>query len=135
MTEKYLLDTNIISELVRGSGERYEAVAAWLSATRKPLGISVISHYEVLSGLRSKNMINRERIFHRIVDELSIKVLDVDDSVADGAATVRAEAAKIGRVYHVEDLLIGSTAQCFGYTLVTANTKDFEGWCKVINPL
>lgn len=135
MTEKYLLDTNIISELLRGSGKRYEAIAAWLAATRKPLGISAISLYEILSGLRSKNMSNLERIFYRLIAELSIKVLDVDETIAEGAAAVRAEAAKSGRIYHVEDLLIGCTAQRFGYTLATANTKDFESWCQLINPL
>lgn len=136
MTDKYLLDTNIISELVRGSGERYEAVAAWLARTRKPLGISVITLYEVVSGLRAKGRINMERNFHRLIDELSIRIIDVNESIAHSAAIARAEFLKTGKVYQTEDLLIGMTAQRHGYILATANTKDFLSWAEnIVNPL
>jgi toxin FitB len=123
MTEAlgYLVDTNIISELVRREPD--PSVSAWASGVTR-LALSVITVEELCFGLawRPNARVRTwlEAFFQRH------PILDVTAPIARRAGELRGTLAARGSVRHQADMLIAATAQAHQLTLVTRNTKDFE---------
>ena len=135
MKDFYLLDSNILSALLR-PGNRREGVVAWMDASPAHYTTSVVVLYEIESGLLHRGYTKLMDSFQNLLTTLEVDVLDVTREIAHLAATHRAEGAKKGLTYHGEDLLIGATALCYEHRLVTANVKDFEAWIPdLINPI
>jgi len=123
----FLLDTNVISELVRRKPEA--RVTAWVEATDEMLlHLSVLTLGEIRSGIVSLSNPSRHTALGAWLDgELAIRfanrILPIDEGVADrwGGLTARAEAA--GRRLAVIDGLLAATALHHNLTMVTRNTK------------
>lgn len=124
----FLLDTNVISELVRRKPEA--RVTAWVEATDEMLlHLSVLTLGEIRKGIVSLPNASRRMALGAWLDgELAIRfanrILSIDEAVANrwGRLTARAEAA--GRRLAVIDGLLAATALHHNLTLVTRNTKD-----------
>ncbi len=124
----FLLDTNVISELVRRKPEA--RVTAWVEATDEMLlHLSVLTLGEIRKGIVSLPSASRRMALGAWLDgELAVRfasrILSIDEAVADrwGRLTARAEAA--GRRLAVIDGLLAATALHHNLTLVTRNTKD-----------
>ena len=101
-----LLDTNIVSYILRGTLPR--ADARLLSAPANSLYISVITRGELKFGL------SREP-----------KALRLARLVADAYGTLRAELERRGSPIGNLDTLIAAHALALGATLVTANRRHF----------
>ncbi|QXP85265.1 type II toxin-antitoxin system VapC family toxin [Methylococcus sp. Mc7] len=118
----YLVDTDIISELCRPRPD--PGVLAWAARVER-LSLSVITVEEICYGLARRPS---ERL--RMWMEQYFRgqtVLPVTETVARRAGELRGEFAGRGISREQADMLIAATAQIHALTLVTRNTRDFEG--------
>jgi tRNA(fMet)-specific endonuclease VapC len=115
---KYLLDTNVLSDFVRGE----KAVTARLRQEAPPqLAVSVITEMEVEYGLaRNPNLAPRVREAMRTLLN-TISVLPFEREDARVAAQLRASLKPIGAY----DLLLAACALRRGLKIVTHNAREF----------
>mgnify|MGYP001248364140 CR=1 FL=1 len=118
----FLLETNIVSELTKRCPN--PGVTAW-AATVTDQQLSAISVDELRFGMA-------RRPDARIIDWLEQylrqhQVLPVTREIAERAGAMRGDFLRKGIVREQADMLIAATAQHHNLTLVTRNTRDFEG--------
>ena len=134
-----ILDTNVISELLRPAPE--PKVGHWLSAQD---GLNVyltsISEAELRYGLAIMENGKRRAALIDAVDrilreDLAGRILPFDSDAAQSYATIAAARRAAGRPISQADCQIASIAHTRGATVATRNTPDFEG-CEIdlINP-
>ena len=126
----YILDTNVISELI--SPQPDPNVAAWVADLDPQLAfLSVITIGELKKGIEKLSSSTRKSdldawlngdLLVRFHDHLL--PLDINTLLAWGTLTARLEAS--GNPMPTIDSLIAATAAHTGFTLVTRNVRDFE---------
>ena len=127
----YLLDTNVISELVKKTPE--PQVLNWLQ-TVDLLAISVITVEEVRFGLSWQPNTGKLALVGALIDQLHI-VYAVTASIAARAGVLRGQFQAQGVTRTSPDMLIAATAQEHQLVLVTRNVQEFTGCgIQVINP-
>lgn len=119
---RYMLDTNIVSDLVRSpQGRVFDRIAALGSDT---MCISIITAAELRYGCAKKGSPRLLAQVETILGSIEILPFDVP---ADGEyAGIRAELEAAGKPIGPNDLLIAAHAYAAGATLVTANIGEFE---------
>lgn len=132
----YLIDTNVLSELRKGT-RCQSSVALWFAeVTSSDLFVSVLLIGEVRGGierLRRRDPSSAERLDEWLVGierDFSARILPVSRDIADlwGRLNVPSPVAPI-------DGLLASTALAHGHTLVTRNTKDVaRTGVRLLNP-
>lgn len=126
----YLLDTNVVSELVRPRPA--PKVRAWIAA-RDEVALSVISIEEIVFGIERAPAARRIRLsawFDDLLGNVS-RIEEITPAVARAAGELRARRTRAGRPVAQADMLIAATALVRGLTLATRNVSDFED-CGVI---
>ena len=133
----YLLDTNILSELVKQIPA--QSVLSWIDTVdNDALYISVITLGEIRKGVDGiQNIERQEKISQWLEVELPAyfedRILSIDAKIADMWG--RLQSKNKGYILPAIDGLIAATAHVFGLKLVTRNTKDFiHTPIEVINP-
>ena len=127
---KYLLDTCVVSELVRPKPDR--AVVEWVrSQQEEHLFLSVLTLGELRKGIqRLPDSHKRVRLENWMDGELKLRFagrwLPVDEEVAERWGLVTADAARHGAGVPVLDGLIAATALVHGMTVITRNTVDIH---------
>jgi len=121
---EFLADTNIISELMRR--EPNSGVTEWANR-QEQLVLSVVSVEEIITGLRWKSLPRKEDWFRRVI-ALRGRVLEVDSEIAERSGSLRGTLLQQGRPRSIADTLIAATAWKYDLTIVTRNTRDFEGF-------
>ena len=122
----YLLDTNVISELVRPKPSK--AVLMWFeNIPSDALHISVLTLGEIRKGVEHMpDSARREKLRlwleHELADWFGNRVLPVDIAVADRWGRL---IAQIVRPVPSIDSLLAATALHHELRLVTRNQKDF----------
>lgn len=118
-----LVDTNVVSELLRPRPNL--GVERWAEG-ESGFAIAAISVDESLYGLTRKN--NRALLdgYEQLL-ATRFAVLPLTEDIARRAGIMRGEFARRGVTRSQPDMLIAATAQAHGLTLVTRNTRDFEG--------
>lgn len=122
----YLLDTNVVSELVRRRPE--PRVITWFEALPdEALYLSVLTLGEIRKGVEQlKASRRRERLRtwleHDLVDWFGPRLLSIDHAVADRWGRL---LARCGRPVPAIDSLLAATALCHGLRLVTRNLNHF----------
>jgi predicted nucleic acid-binding protein len=127
----YLLDTNVVSEWVK---QRPDAnVVEWMAETDEDrVCLSVITFAEIRQGIEQM-LIGRRRDALKLwlQDELPTRfegrILTIDLAVADAWGALMARSSEIGIGLGVMDAFLAGTAKAHDLTLVTRNTKHFEG--------
>lgn len=119
---RYMLDTNIVSDLVRSpQGRVFDQIAALGSDT---MCISIITAAELRYGCAKKGS---PRLLAQVEAILaSIDILPFDVPADTEYAGIRAELEAAGKPIGPNDLLIAAHAYAAGATLVTANVSEFE---------
>ncbi len=132
----YLLDTNVISELVRPKPAK--PVLAWFeNIPSEALHISVLTLGEIRKGIEQMpDGARREKLRlwleHELVDWFGTRILPVDIPVADRWGRL---IALMRRPVPSIDSLLAATALQYELRLVTRNQKDFDyPGLEVVNP-
>jgi predicted nucleic acid-binding protein len=124
----FLLDTNIVSELVKPKPE--PRVTAWIDSTDETLlYLSVLTLGEIRKGIGLLRDASRRVVLEAWLDSDLIlrfaeRILPIDRAVADRWGRLTAEAAVAKSPLPVIDGLLAATALDQNLTLVTRNTKD-----------
>ena len=119
----FLVDTNIISELVRPAPN--SGVERWASQVSS-FTVSAVTVDEIYFGLTWKPN-SRVRAWFDAFFEHSCRVLPVTARVARQSGALRGALRARGISRHQADMLIAATAHVHQLTLVTRNIRDFEG--------
>jgi toxin FitB len=124
----FLLDTNIISELIRPKPD--PNVTKWVDATDEELlFLSVLTLGEIRKGVvllpRSARRSALEAWLRSDLPlRFSGRILDIDQEVADRWGHLSGLTSARGANVAVIDGLLAATATHYDLTLVTRNTKD-----------
>jgi predicted nucleic acid-binding protein len=140
MSKGFLIDTNVLPELMRDNPAT--EVLEWFTGKRaQQLNTSVVTYAEILAGIAllpggkrrdamamAASQISEEDILGRCMDFGAYSV--------GHYALVRAQRQLAVRPIDTADAQIAAIALTFQWTLVTRNTKDFEGIdnLQIINP-
>ncbi|BAY26581.1 nucleic acid binding protein [Calothrix sp. NIES-2100] len=127
----FLCDTNIISELARPLPN--PGVIAW-SQSISSIFISAITLEEIYYGLSAKPNPRIQTWFDSFFVTYC-QIIPVSLEIAKRAGEVRGYLQTQGKPRSQADMIIAATAKIHKITLVTRNTKDFEG-CSItiLNP-
>lgn len=130
MTSGFLLDTNVLSELMR---ERPDVtVLDWFAQnTQSAMHTSTITQAEILTGIallpagkrRTALAVAAEQMFEH---DFAKRCLAFDAAAAKNYALILAARARQGQPISTEDAQIAAIALASGFVVVTRNTKDFE---------
>ena len=122
---KFLLDTNVISEIRKGQ-RAHPSVAKWVVRTPvKEIATSVLVLAEIRRGIELKRRQDvtqaeaLDRWFAQMRTRLGDRVLPIDEPIAEAWALLSAPDP-----LPLIDGLLAATAKVHGLTLVTRNTAD-----------
>ncbi|PDT08410.1 type II toxin-antitoxin system VapC family toxin [Rhizobium sp. M1] len=128
---KYLLDTNVVSELRKvGDGKADANVVAWAGAQdTASLCISAITILELERGIlgverrdAAQGARLRTWLENQVRPAFAGRILSIDDAIATRCAHLHIPDRR-----NEADALIAATALVLGLTVVTRNIRDFEG--------
>jgi toxin FitB len=128
---RFLLDTNIISELIKPQPE--PRLVKWANTTDEDLlYVSVLTLGEIRKGIATLVRSARRRELETWLDSdlrlrFSHRILSVDEAIADRWGVLAGHAQKHGRPLPVIDGLLAATALHHNLTLVSRNTRDLAG--------
>jgi tRNA(fMet)-specific endonuclease VapC len=118
---RYLLDTNIVSDLIRNPQGRVAAHIRKIGETQ--ICTSIIVAAELRYGATKKGSPRLTAQLEAVLGALEILPFDSPADTVYGVIRARLEQA--GQLIGGNDLLIAAQAIAFGYTLVTDNQKEF----------
>lgn len=128
---KYLLDTNVISELRKvGDGKADPNVTAWIGARdSRDLFLSAITILELERGILSiqrRDVAQGARLRTwmdgHLRPEFAERIISIDDAIATRCAHLHIPDRR-----NEADAIIAATALVHGLTVVTRNIQDFQG--------
>ena len=119
----YLLDTNIISYLMRGSSSSLAEKV--LSVPPSEMAVSAITVFEMQFGAEKRKWgdVLRKRMWE-FLSAFTILPFDVSDAVAAG--NIRAFLAEHGQTIGQYDVMIAAQGVARGIVVVTHNTGEFK---------
>ena len=120
--KKAVLDTNIISYFLRGNAAVADKLSQY-SQFYNTLTFSLLTYYEIKSGLLYKNASNLLTRFEELANESEILPLSL--TTMDIASTLYADLRQRGLLIPPIDILIAATAIEYNALLVTANLRHF----------
>jgi predicted nucleic acid-binding protein len=140
MSTGFLIDTNVLSELMRENPA--PQVLAWFASQNANLmKTSAITHAEILAGIALLPAgKRREAVAHAasqiFEEDFAGRCIDLGGQAVRHYALVRAQRQLAGRPIDTADAQIAAIALATHLTLITRNTKDFEGIdnLQVVNP-
>ena len=133
---KYLLDTCVISELVKTSPN--PIVLDWLNNTpSERLFLSVITIGEIRKGLTklpdSKRKDKLTEWLNTLLEDYQDRIYSIDLAVAENWGIMQGNAEKSGMPMTSMDSLIAAIAYTHNLVLVTRNINDFKATNLPIN--
>ncbi len=136
---RYLLDTCVISELIRKNPE--PRVVAWVDSLHESeTYLSVITIGEIKRGVERLPASERQATIRAWLEQdlpmrFAGRILPIDTSVMFVWGQLMASLERAGRVLPAFDSLIAATALNGSLTVVTRNVADFSGvGVPVFNP-
>lgn len=130
MSNRFLLDTNVLSELMRE--QPAAAVAEWFALnTQAAMYTSAITQAEILTGIallptgkrQTALAVAAEQMFEQ---DFAENCLAFDAAAAKNYAVLVAGRTRLGQPISTEDAQIAAIALAAGLVVATRNTKDFE---------
>lgn len=134
MTQRYLLDTNVVSELRKP--RPHGGVVAWLeSLDDAQLYLSAVTLGEIQAGIEMTREQDPAKALH--IEEWLASVAGAYNVLPMDTAAFMAWAKLMHRKSDTlyEDAMIAATAKVHGLTVATRNVADFQGLgVEVFNP-
>jgi tRNA(fMet)-specific endonuclease VapC len=122
MVTRYMLDTNIISDLIKNpQGKAAKRIA---KVGENAICTSIIVAAELRYGCAKSGSKKLLKAVEAILEELPVLPFDVPADESYGA--IRAQLEAVGRPIGGNDLLIAAHAHVIDATVVTANTNEFK---------
>ena len=116
------MDTDWAIDYMHGN---QQVVQRFDDLSQEGTGLSIISLAELYEGVvRARDRGDAEQGLQSFLDD--VEVLQLDDGVCRKFADERARLRVAGNLIQDLDLLIGSTAMCYGLTLLTNNRRHFQ---------
>ena len=121
----YLLETNILSELIKRKPNAHLLARLGLEPTYT-LFTSCICIMELRFGSALRK--DCEKFWQKITNEIisRVHILSIGEKEVLVAGDILAGLRKTGQSIGLEDVLIAASAQINKYTVVTANTRHFS---------
>lgn len=119
---RYLLDTNIVSDLVRNPQGKVADRIIRVGETK--VCTSIIVAAELRYGAEKKQSSRLSAQLEAILGALEILPFAKPADAAYGS--IRAQLESVGKPIGANDLLIAAQALTLGYTVVTDNEKEFS---------
>ena len=118
----YLLDTNIVSDLVQHPQGRVAARIAQIGDDK--VATSIIVACEMRYGAARKNS---PRLFAQLETILgALEIVPLESPTDHHYGELRARLEMVGRPISANDMLIAAHALAIDYTLVTDNVREFS---------
>ena len=119
---RFLLDTNIVSDLVRHPhGRSADRIA---EVGEQHICTSIIVAAELRYGAAKKGSSRLTAQLEAVLDALDVLVLEAPDDIVYGE--LRARLEQDGQPMGGNDLLIAAHAVALGHTVVTDNEREFS---------
>ncbi|MBT3196597.1 MAG: type II toxin-antitoxin system VapC family toxin [Gammaproteobacteria bacterium] len=123
---QYLLDTNILSDLIRNPQGVIAKQIAQVGEDRVCTSIIVASELR-FGGAKHALTSGSSRLLERVDLILSaLDILPLDAPTDREYAVIRADLEQLATPIGPNDLLIAAHALSYGLTVVTANSKEFK---------
>ncbi len=119
---RFLLDTNIVSDLVRNPGGRAASRIAEIGEAT--VCTSIIVAAELRYGAAKRNAARLTAQLEAVLGALEILPLEMPADAVYGE--LRASLERAGRLIGPNDLLIAAQAVALGLTIVTDNEREFS---------
>jgi tRNA(fMet)-specific endonuclease VapC len=119
---RYMLDTNVISDLIRNpQGRTAKRIA---KVDERTLCTSIIVAAELRYGCAKSGSARLLKAVEDVLAEIDVVAFDVPADAEYGI--IRAELETAGKPIGSNDLLIAAHARAAGATMVTANAAEFK---------
>lgn len=118
-----LLDTDMLSEVLKRRNSHVLSHARGYLASHGRLAFSDMTVYEIVRGLKATGATQQLAHFHAVVN--SSDVIPIDHAILMQAADLWAEGKRGGHPSDDADLIIAATALETGRILVTGNTSHY----------
>lgn len=136
---KYLLDTCVLSELVKKKPD--QRVIEWISGIEESkLFVSVLTIGEIHKGIEKMPKSERRKMLLQWVDDdlqerFGGRIISFDLQVAASWGKMQAKAEISGKTMPIIDGMIAATARTHNLAVATRNISDMEaGKAVLINP-
>ena len=117
-----VLDTAYLIDFFLGKKETLKAFDSDVATT-------VVSYYEIMSGIKHKKVKKEERFFRRFFSETP--VLDFDFRAAEKSSEIMADLLTMGKPVNALDVLIAGIAVANGAEKIASTDKKFDNISKV----
>ena len=123
MEPEVLLDTDILSALLRPHPNAMTRAQDYI-LEHVQLNISIITRFEVLRGLKTRDARSQLRTFEDFCTKHN--VLELSDEIVVRASDIYADLSRRGELIDDLDVLIAATALVYGMTIATNNERHFS---------
>jgi hypothetical protein len=134
-----ILDTNIVSELMRPAPERM--VLQWFSSqAAEDLHVTAVTTAEILYGIELISSSRRRDVVRAAAEKMfgdvfADRILSFEDRAARAFSQIASSRRRQAKSMSGVDAQIAAIARVHGATLATRNTYVFEGCgVKLVNP-
>ena len=133
--KEILVDTDILSMYLRGNKKVKSRFKEYLKSY-STINISILTFYEILSGLKYKDAKKQLESFLQFCEVISI--IPLTEEPSSRSADIYATLKRSGEMIDDVDILIAGICLENNFTIVTNNTKHFSriedlkiaNWCQ-----
>lgn len=136
---KYLLDTCVISELIKIQPN--PSVVNWINShDEDDIYLSVLTIAEIQKGITKLSDLKKQENLQNWLDidlnqRFYGKIFDINYKIASSWGKIQGKAEQQGKRMSVIDSLIATTGIVYDCAVVTRNVADMElSGCKIVNP-